>query len=269
MKTIITTIAALVLTMTTFAQKVNPMIVSVSLTQPSCYGYSNGQISVTPNGGLAPYTYLWSNGETTQSISNLPAGNYSVTINDAMGNTIGGFITVPQPQQITISANVTNTPMNTSNGVIDILSVDGAVGNYSYNWSSNNGQTMDQSSLDQSGLKSGSYKLSVIDEMGCQVDAQFQVTNIIVPISNPNFIIHPFTNNNSTSISTYPNPSDGNFTIDTKEFVNQVKVVNTTTGEAVVISSQDKINVKNLPTGVYMIYVTTEKGTEVERVTVL
>lgn len=270
MKTIITTIAALVLTMTTFAQKVGPMTGTVALTQPTCYGYSNGEITITPNGGMAPYTYLWSTGETTQTISNLPAGNYSVIINDATGNTMGGQFTVSQPNQITVTGTVINTPLNTSNGSIDILSVDNAVGNYDYVWSSNNGQTMNQTTLDQSGLKSGNYKIYITDENGCQGVGYFQVNSYIAPFNGPGFKIKPSINN-TTSISTYPNPSNGNFTIESKEFVSEITVVNSTTGEEVLNSKaiDGKLDVNNLPTGMYMIYVTTESGTEIERVSVL
>lgn len=48
----------------------------------------NGSIAITVTGGLEPYTYLWSNGETTQNISVLDSGNYSVTITDANGCTV-------------------------------------------------------------------------------------------------------------------------------------------------------------------------------------
>lgn len=48
----------------------------------------NGTINVTPSGGTAPYTYLWSNAETTQSISELDSGWYGITITDAIGCTL-------------------------------------------------------------------------------------------------------------------------------------------------------------------------------------
>lgn len=270
MKTIITTIAAIVLTISTFAQKVGPMIGTIAMTQPTCYGYSNGEITVNVSGGLAPYTYLWSNGETTSSISNLTAGNYSVLVNDAAGNTMGGMFTVPEPAQITVTGTNTNTAMNTSNGSIDILSINNTVGAYTYVWSSNNGQTMNQATLDQTGLKAGNYKLYVTDANGCQGVSYFQINNIITPVTNPNFKTKPFANN-TTAISTYPNPSNGNFTVESKEVINEIRVVNATTGLEVLKSdnSENKFSVNDLPQGVYTIYVTTEMGTEIERVSVL
>lgn len=61
---------------------------------PAVDGQSNGTASVTPGGGTPPYTYLWSTGETFQTIENLDAGTYEVTVTDANGCTILGILDV-------------------------------------------------------------------------------------------------------------------------------------------------------------------------------
>ena len=48
----------------------------------SCYGATDGNIETSVNGGCPPYIYEWSNGETTDNISNIGAGTYSVTVTD-------------------------------------------------------------------------------------------------------------------------------------------------------------------------------------------
>ena len=69
-------------------------------TDATTIGGNQGTASVTATGGTAPYTYLWSNGETTQSISGLTAGTYSVTVTDANGCTANCNTTVQQPNAL-------------------------------------------------------------------------------------------------------------------------------------------------------------------------
>ena len=198
MKTIITTIITLVITLTTMGQKGEQIIGTVSMLKPSCHGYSNGELSITPSGGQAPFTYLWSNGETTQTISDLSAGYYTVLVTDAIGQQLDGYFTLPEPEAITIQGLVTNTQMGQSNGYIDITNVNGVVGDHTWNWSTNNGMGLDQSSLDQTDLKQGGYKITITDENGCQGVTEFTVNSIFVPFTNPNIFLHGISNNQSS-----------------------------------------------------------------------
>lgn len=59
------------------------LTVTSSSTPASCNGTSDGTASVTASGGVSPYSYLWNNGQTSQNVTGLTAGNYSVTINGA------------------------------------------------------------------------------------------------------------------------------------------------------------------------------------------
>ncbi|WP_396600972.1 HYR domain-containing protein [Algibacter sp. R77976] len=65
-----------------------------SETDISCEGDNNGSISIDPSGGTLPYTYLWSNSETTKDLTNLSAGSYTVTVTDANGCTISDDFSV-------------------------------------------------------------------------------------------------------------------------------------------------------------------------------
>ena len=58
---------------------------SFTVTKPSCPNYNNGAIDLNPAGGIGPFTYTWSNGATTEDISGITAGTYTVTVRDGNG----------------------------------------------------------------------------------------------------------------------------------------------------------------------------------------
>ncbi|MBL0051106.1 MAG: SprB repeat-containing protein [Bacteroidetes bacterium] len=73
------------------------VVATCSGTNVNCYGGNNGSASVTASGGTPSYTYMWSNGKTTSSNSNLSAGTYTATVTDANGCTATCSYTVTQP----------------------------------------------------------------------------------------------------------------------------------------------------------------------------
>jgi gliding motility-associated-like protein len=136
----------------------------------SCNGGSNGSIDITPAGGTAPYTYLWSNGTVTQDISALTAGNYSVTVTDSKSCTKNVSFTINQPAPITVPGTTTNVSCNGgSNGSIDITPAGGTLP-YTYLWS--NGAV----SQDISGLAAGNYSVTVTDSKSCTKNVSFTIT---------------------------------------------------------------------------------------------
>src|SRR5690606_39382556 len=99
----------------------------------------NGSISVTASGGTEPYTYLWSNGATTQSITELAAGSYTVTVTDANGCTAEGTYTVGTEEvTITIAETVVDATRVAETGSISVTA-SGGTEPYTYLWS--NGAT--------------------------------------------------------------------------------------------------------------------------------
>lgn len=140
---------------------------SATGTDVLCNGDSTGTATGNGFGGSSTYTYLWSNNETTQTISGLPAGTYTVTVTDAVTScTSVSEVTISEPPVITLSATVTNT--NPTDGVID-LTVTGGTPDYTYLWS--NGATTE----DISGLSVGCYTVTVTDMNNCTASAEFCV----------------------------------------------------------------------------------------------
>lgn len=132
----------------------------VLFTRPSCT-QANGGIDITPVGGVAPYTYLWSNGATTQDLQNVAGGNYLVTITDAGGCLTRKIYTLAVNNTLSIQQKV--TPISCAGdtfGAID-LTISGGTSPYTIKWL--DGPTTE----DRTGLTLGSYQVTVTDAIGC------------------------------------------------------------------------------------------------------
>jgi hypothetical protein len=81
---------------------------STDLTNITCHGGTNGAIDLTVSNGTSPYSYLWSNDETTQDLNNLSAGTYDVIVTDASSCTTTTSVTLTEPTAIDISTNVSS-----------------------------------------------------------------------------------------------------------------------------------------------------------------
>jgi gliding motility-associated-like protein len=123
-------------------------------------GVCNGSASVTPSGGVSPYTYLWSNGATTAIATGLCAGSNCVTVTDASGCTINVCVTITEPAPLALNLLPTNlTCFGVCNGSIS-SAVSGGVSPYTYSWS--NGST----TANITGICAGFYSLTVTDANG-------------------------------------------------------------------------------------------------------
>jgi len=136
----------------------------------SCNGLSDGTIDLTPADGVAPYTFLWSNGETTEDISGLPAGTYTVTVTDDLGDVQVGSVILNEPADIAIPSVITEINcFGQSTGAIDITAT-GGTGTLTYAWS-NSASTEDISSL-----AAGTYTVTITDANSCNATNSFSVT---------------------------------------------------------------------------------------------
>ena len=143
-----------------------PLVAQIdNATQIACNGNKTGEINVSVVGGIAPYTYLWNNGETTKDIKGLGAGKYSLTITDKNGFKQKVEATIAEPtlfKSQVVSATNINCNGGT-NGAIDIK-VEGGVQPYRYRWS--NGQA----SQDLVNIPFGDYSVKISDANGCEND---------------------------------------------------------------------------------------------------
>jgi hypothetical protein len=114
-----------------------------------CFGALNGLVVVNASGGLAPYTYVWSNGTLGPINANLAAGVYTVTATDFLGATGTLSVTIDQPTQLIADVDLqVNIDCENATGSVT-LDVAGGTGPYSVLWS--NGQV----GLTATGLSAG------------------------------------------------------------------------------------------------------------------
>ncbi len=156
--------------------------ITTSVTDASCPSASDGAIDVTPSGGTPGYTYSWSSGPTTQDISSIGVGTYTITVTDAVGCIYAEDILVSSNPAISIFlAGLVNEECGDDDGSIDI-EASGGSGSYGYSWSS--GPT----TQDISGLTSGTYDVTVIDAEGCAAVASYVVANDVSSCSDYCFL---------------------------------------------------------------------------------
>ncbi|TNE50074.1 MAG: T9SS type A sorting domain-containing protein [Bacteroidetes bacterium] len=164
-----------------------PLAVATTLNSVEntiCYGSSTGSIDISVSGGSPPYTYIWSNGATTQDLTNIPAGTYECTVTNAQGWTgETGPIIVEDPFGGPLELSVVNVEEVGCNGVLGSIEVDGSGGwsNFSYSW--NNGMSGNY----VGSLNPGSYTCTLTDDAGCTTT----LTTVLGPPDYPVASIAP------------------------------------------------------------------------------
>lgn len=138
----------------------------VTHTDVKCNGTASGTAQLTVNGGVAPYTYLWSNGSTAQNPTNLAAGTWTVIVTDMAGcvDTLQPGVTIASPTNGNLAISSSTTPgacAGVANGSID-LTVSGGWGGYTYDWPD---PLLDVQ--DQPAIAAGTYTVTVSDAGGC------------------------------------------------------------------------------------------------------
>ncbi|MBX7240652.1 MAG: T9SS type A sorting domain-containing protein [Bacteroidia bacterium] len=166
--------------------------VSLTPTSVSCNGGNDGGLSAQVSGGTGPFTYSWSNGSTSSSISNLTAGSYTVTVTDALGCSTIQSGSVPQPAILAVNVTPVNSNCAGLNGSLAVAAL-GGTSPYSYSWS--NGMSTQTISV-----APGSYSVVVTDSKGCTVTQSGTVT--APALLSVNTSSTPSTGTNGTATAT-------------------------------------------------------------------
>lgn len=214
----------------------------------SCYGLSDGSISVTiPNPTGTP-AYTWSTGQTTSSITSLTLGNYLLTITDNNCHIFQSF-TITQPQPLNVTGSVTNASNGLANGTI-IITVTGGTTPYTYSWS-NGMHTQNLGNLSE-----GTYSVTVTDAHQCEAVHTFNVISTGITERGENW-----------HYSIYPNPARNVLSISLDGLKNTYATINIHTihghmvyHEKVFVSNNftHNINIYNFTQGLYFVEISVD-----------
>jgi len=162
----------------TISNVAGPGIILNNVTDAHC-GQADGSAMVSPSGGTAPYSYSWSTTppQTSQTATNLVAGNYTVSITDANNCSISTLIAIADfPPPTTTITSVQDATCSNADGSATITATSGSPP-YTYSWSTNPPQTTPTAT----NLAAGNYTVTVTDSEGCQS----QTTTTIGTVSSP------------------------------------------------------------------------------------
>jgi gliding motility-associated-like protein len=152
-----------------------------------CARNQDGEVDVTINNPFTPHTYQWSTGATTQDITNLTAGTYTVTFTDAIGCDTVITEIITSPDYYTVDTLLDQpTCAGGQDGGLELL-VSGAVAPYSYNWSPL------ASTINQiTNVPNGFYNVTVTDNVGCDTMMTFRVWELELTLDSlDDFVIQP------------------------------------------------------------------------------
>lgn len=154
-----------------------PTLAISTLTNISCNGAQDGEVTLIANGGTGNITYTWiPNFSTTNTGINLPDGNYSVIATDINGCSTTQQFSITEPDALSLNIISTDALCNNSNDGTATVIADGGSGNYSYNWSTG----ISSSSINN--LIPGTYFVTVSDQNGCSQTSSVYISSPL-PIS--------------------------------------------------------------------------------------
>ena len=134
---------------------------SIQANNISCHGASDGSATANTDGGSNPFTYMWSTGATTSTISNLPAGNYCVMVTDRFGCSDQECVTITEPAPINISTSSISTTCSLNNGS---ATVSFGFTASSVTWT---GPGINANTNTINNLAPGTYTVQVVSQAGC------------------------------------------------------------------------------------------------------
>lgn len=161
------------------SEDILPLSVSIEQTQEiDCNGATSATAKAEIKGGKGPFEYAWNNSDLSgESIANLAAGNYELTVTDAEGTTSTATVFIKEPDALTASAKVNSSATTNNNDGKATVKASGGSGKYTYKWS--NGETTAKAEQ----LAPTAHTVTVTDENGCTATTELSITENILPLA--------------------------------------------------------------------------------------
>lgn len=207
----------------------------------SCYGSTDGTITMNPTGGVGSFTYTWNGTSGANPRNNLTAGNYTVVVTDANGCTASASAAINQPAPINITTNITHaTCYGASDGSIS-LTVTGGFPTFTFNWAGYG------NSDNLSSLTGGTYNCVVTDVNSCSASV-----NATVLEPSPLDVSLQSTGVNCTddwngTISVFPTGGTAPYSYSASK-------------DGSYFFYSDSVTISGMPTGLYTVYVSDKNG---------
>lgn len=183
-----------------------PFTLFSSFTQASCFGGNNATAMALPDGGTPPYTYVWANGQTTQTATGLTAGAEPVQVTDRNGCVQNTIVDIQETPSISLSfEGVMPGCAGGANGNITAMPT-GGTGSYSYLW--DNGQTWQTVVA----IGAGTYSVTVTDERMCTTEGSFSIDDPAPIMVDPAISLPSCSNSADATISVAVTGGTGNYT---------------------------------------------------------
>lgn len=147
----------------------SPLQVSVFHTDATCHGMSDGSAVASATGGTGNISFVWSTGENSQFISNVPAGAYILTATDANGCTDTESFLIEQPDMLLANAIVLSSETCAGNDGSATISVEGGNGDYIVVWADGSMNSTIEN------VSAGDYFVSIADGNGCAMNINVNI----------------------------------------------------------------------------------------------
>lgn len=249
---------------------ISPSRLSISFTgEPiRCYG-GVSTYTIHPVGGIAPYSYKVNNGAFQSSnMYTVGAGQYTVTVKDAVGSTVTMEVRLAQPRKLDITTSFDKIKCQ---GGFTKLTVKASGGKAPYTYSVNGGSFTANNKFE--GLTAGSYLVAVKDAKGCDATITLPIADGLNSCNASRPVVgKPPVEALSLEVKAVPNPSHSAFTLHVRSKSNdEIKLTVTDVVGRILVekkgSSNDQYNFGNSFTkGIYFIIVSQGTNSKTIRV---